>query len=99
MRLFTKIFSGKIFVTTGKYRRCRGTACCALRQCHRSSKVLMRLIAEIRNRFTVELSIREVIEHPQLNDLAQRIFETSLKSVLTIKPDYQMGTDEMEITI
>jgi len=63
------------------------------------SLLLMRLIAEIRNKFTVEVSIKEVIEHPQLNDLAQRIFETSLKSVLTIKPDYEMGTDEMEITI
>jgi len=63
------------------------------------SLLLIRLITEIRNTFAVELTIREVMDHPQLHVLAQRILETRLKQALTAGPEYEIGADEMEITI
>jgi len=63
------------------------------------SLLLFRLITEIRSRFAVELSIREVMEHPQLNELAQRIFESGLKKALAVGAEYEIGADEVEITI
>ena len=63
------------------------------------SLLLIRLITEIRNTFAVELTIREVMDHPQLHVLSQRILETRLKQALTAGPEYEIGADEMEITI
>jgi acyl carrier protein len=63
------------------------------------SLMLAKLVAEIRNKFAVELSIRDVMRHPQLNLLAQKIFEAGLKNALSVGSEYEVGTDEMEITI
>jgi acyl carrier protein len=63
------------------------------------SLMLVRLITEIRSKFAVELSIRDVVEHLQLNMLAERIFEAGLKNTLTVGSVYEVGADEMEITI
>ena len=63
------------------------------------SLMLIRLVTEIRNRFEVELSIKDVMERPQLNLLAERIFEANLKNALSVSSQYEIGADEMEITI
>jgi len=59
----------------------------------------MRLLSEIRNKCGVELSIKEVMRHPQLNLLAQLILEAGLRDALSISSEYEVGADEMEITI
>jgi len=63
------------------------------------SLLLMRLLSEIRNKCGVELSIKEVMRHPQLNLLAQLILEAGLRDALSISSEYEVGADEMEITI
>jgi amino acid adenylation domain-containing protein len=63
------------------------------------SLMLIRLVTEIRNRFAVELSIKDVMERPQLNLLAERILEANLKNALSVGSQYEVGADEMEITI
>jgi acyl carrier protein len=63
------------------------------------SLMLIRLVTEIRNRFAVELSIKDVMEHPQLNLLAELMYEASLKNALSVSSQYKIGADEMEITI
>jgi amino acid adenylation domain-containing protein len=63
------------------------------------SLLLVRLISEIRNKFAVELSIRDVIRYAQLKQLAEQIVSAAMKDALTVSSQYEIGADEMEITI
>jgi surfactin family lipopeptide synthetase A len=63
------------------------------------SLLLAKLVSEIRNEFAVELPIREVMRWPQLNQIAEQIFEAGLRSAVYVGSDYEVGPDEMEVTI
>jgi acyl carrier protein len=63
------------------------------------SILVVQLVTRIRAKFRVDLSIREVMEHPQLNVLAERISEEAFKSTLSLAAVYEIRADEMEITI
>jgi len=64
-----------------------------------NSLTLVKLAAEIRNKFGVDLSIVDAMRYPQINLLGERIVEAGLKNALSISSEYQVGADEMEITI
>jgi amino acid adenylation domain-containing protein len=63
------------------------------------SILVVQLVTRIRAKFRVDLSIREVMEHPHLNVLAERISEEVFKSALSLAAMYEIRADEMEITI
>jgi amino acid adenylation domain-containing protein len=63
------------------------------------SLLLAKLVAEIRNEFAVELPIRDIMRWPQLNLIAEQIFEASLRNALFVGSDYEVSPDEMEVTI
>jgi acyl carrier protein len=63
------------------------------------SLLLVKLTTEIRKQFSIELSIGDVMEHPQLNLLAEQIFRVSLKKTLTASSEYKVGAEETEITV
>ncbi|HKT27492.1 AMP-binding protein, partial [Dyella sp.] len=63
------------------------------------SLLLVKFGIAIKSCFGVELSIREIMQHPQLSHLAALITELSLKNALSIGSDYEVSTDEMEVTL
>ena len=47
----------------------------------------------------VELTLTEIMQRPQLDVLAARIVDESLKASLSIHPGYEIRADEMEVTL
>jgi amino acid adenylation domain-containing protein len=62
------------------------------------SLMLLKLVSEIRERFAVELAIKEVMEHAQVRLLAERVVEAGMKAVLT-GAGGELEAGEMEVTI
>ena len=63
------------------------------------SLLVMRLVAEIRDRFAVELPLREVMERPQLNALADAVSRLALRSQVVVGSDYRATADEAVVLI
>jgi pristinamycin I synthase-3/4 len=63
------------------------------------SLLLIKLGVAIKSSFGVELSIREIMQRPQLSELAAWISELSLKNALSIDSGYEVSQDEMEVTL
>jgi len=63
------------------------------------SLMLFKLIGEIRNKFDVKIPIRQVMENPQFNVLAEHITDVKMKAALAAAPQEEVGADEMEVIL
>jgi acyl carrier protein len=63
------------------------------------SLLLVRLVTMIRTQFGLEISMREVMELPDLEALAAVVFERNLRMNIAAAPGREIRDDELEVTL